>query len=161
MLFKDLRNGSLVYIIDSSEGLTVTPATIQTVSSPRFETLQGGQLASSRVIDVTVSAGSNQKMFVIPESMSDRVVSPNGTVIVCDDSILVSELKRIRLSAEASLREVDMLRLKVDKCDEYLAKYDVAYKEKQENENRLTSIEDSVKALSEMFARYIKKNDNK
>lgn len=161
MLFKDLQPGAEIYIIENIDGIVVNSASIVSISNPRFETLQGGALASGRVIDVTVSFDNVQKLYVIPEMLSDKVITPNGTTLICNETTLVNELKRIKTISESGIKEIDNLKLRVKKCDEYLSKYDMAYKEKQESENRLNSIEDSIKTLSEMFSQYIKKNNRK
>ena len=136
MMFKDLRQGSPLFLIENVDGITVINANVHSISVPRFETLQSGQMASSRVFDLTLVVDGNQKMYVIPEMVSDKVVTPNGTIIICDEAGLVAELKRMKMSAETSLKEVDMLKRKISKCDDYLAKYDIAFKEKQENEEK-------------------------
>ena len=143
MFFKDLKSTYPVYILDRSSISVSTPKVID-VSLPHVDAKIGG--ATSLVVDVTADDGNT---YVV---MSDcDVAYPEGKVISTELPPILREINAMKSGAEQSLRQVDVNKEIVTKCNNLLADLDPVQRERQQTEARFTKIEDMQRQMYEML----------
>lgn len=154
MNFKDISKGTRVYLVSASDnGVSVTAGEVTSVGMPRFEALRG-QLGGSNVTDVSISFGSVQKQFVVPDNSGTILRTEKGDSLVADCTALVEELKRMKSLAEQMVLDGERASKRASTLKDLLTTYDTEYKEKQDNEKRLTNMEQSISELKNMFSAF-------
>lgn len=153
MLFKDVKQNYPVYILNRQDLSLVTGKATQ-VSFPRVEMNQKTGKAET-VVDITIDANGKTATYVIPENLS--VTYAGHLILSTDKSVLASEIEAMRNSAEQVLASVDHHKEVLEKSQALLAELNPVYKEKQETEKRLSSMEKSLGEMKEMMEDFIKK----
>ena len=154
MNFKDLTKGTRVYLVSASDnGVSVTAGEVTAVGMPRFETMCG-QIGGSNVTDVSVTFGNAQKQFVIPDNSGTILRTDRGDSLVADGTALVEELKRMKSLAEQMVLDGERASKRALSLKDLLSTYDTEYKEKQDNEKRLSNMENSISELKNMFSAF-------
>lgn len=86
MLFKDMKPGYPVYILQKEDGLKPVQGKVINVSQPYFPQMQPGQMPSQntmqRMTDVTIEANGRTNTFAIPETLS---VTYAGNMVLSTD----------------------------------------------------------------------------
>lgn len=147
-----------MYLISSAEdNVAVSVGEVVSVGVPRFEPLRGGQVGGVNVTDLGVSFGGNagQKQFVIPDNSGAVLRTDKGDSLTADGSALVAELKRMKAQCEQAVAEGEKAGRRSAVLKDLLAVYDVEFKEKQDNERRLSNMEASIARLSDLLADFV------
>lgn len=155
MNFKELTKGSEIYLIRTAEGVSVTVGEVQSVGQPRFEALRG-QVGGVNVTDLCAKIGDRQTQYVIPDNSQGTLRTEQGDILVSDSQSLVSELKRLKTQAESAITEGKRAETRLSSLTELLTLYDVEFKTKQENEERMQKMENNINRLTDMFAEFMK-----
>lgn len=156
MLFKDIKQNYPIFILDK-QNLTLTQGKVISAGFPRVEMMPSTG-KSEMVIDFSIEADGKTGTYVIPESLS---VSYAGNLIISPDKTsLVNEIEAMKATAEQVLASVKHHEDVLAKSSGLLAELNPAYKERQEYERRLDSMEKSIadmKGLMEGFINEFKK----
>lgn len=160
MLFKDLKSGYPVYLLQRGDNLKVSTGKITAVAPSRFQ--QSGNSQMSMVTDITIDNEGVSRTYEIPDSLS-VTYTRDGLVISTDKDGLIREVEAIKTSNEEELLKVDVRKKIVEDCDNILSELNPQIKEKRENEERITNIESSVtdlkgsvKSLESIITSFIK-----
>ena len=154
MNFKDLNKGTRVYLVSASDnGVSVTDGEVVSVGLPRFE-VSRGQIGGTNVTDVSVNFGNIQKHFVIPDNSGSILRTDRGDSLIANGTALVEELKRMKNLAEQMVLDGERASKRAVSLRDLLSVYDTDYKEKQDNEKRLSSMEQSISELKDMFTAF-------
>lgn len=157
MLFKDLKPGYPVYILQKGEGLKAAQGKTVNVSQPYFQTPSLGQVTTNqttqRVIDVTVESEGKTNTYSIPETLS--VTYANNLVLSTDREGILRDVEAMKNQSEEVLRSVDKHQLIISSCEKILEEWNPAFAEKREQEKRISGLETEVKGLSKMLADFI------
>lgn len=154
MTFREIQQGYVVYLFDR-QAVESKECKVLSVSAPRFENKSG--IVPQMVLDLTIDNGG-EKTYVVPENTGKAYAG--GTAIATDKESVIAEIKAMKTASESILADVQKHKEVVSKCGRLLESLDTAYKEKKENEERLTGIEDNLQKLSDMVASLLKKGGN-
>lgn len=155
MLFKDLKQGYMVYLFDRTN-ITINTVKVVSVNPPHIDTHFGN--ITEMVVDITVEDGSNNRTYTFKDGSE---VGYSGTLVISPnrDSIL-RELEVMKNSSEEALKQVDRHKETVEKCGKLLVDFNPQYKEKKETEERFSRMEDTMKKMQEMMSMIISKHDS-
>lgn len=152
MLFKDIKQNFPVYILDK-QNMSFTQGKVQSVSFPHIDNSSPMGMGKT-VIDVAIEADGKSGTYAMPENLS--VVYAGNIVLSTDRDGIMREVEAMKTSAEQILASVDKQRDIVEKSTALLTELNPEYKAKQQNEQRLSNLESSMKELKDMMAGFIK-----
>jgi len=141
-----------VHILDK-ESLELTQGIVKNISFPHPDTAK--PYGQSLVVDVTIEAGDKTATYTIPDSL--QVTYAGNLVLATGKELMSNELESMKANAQSILQSVDRQNKIVKRSDEILASLNPVYKEKAENEKRLTNLENSVNKMSELLEAFINK----
>ena len=147
MLFKDLKQNYPVYIFDK-QNITFTPGKIMSVSFPHMDNSNPMVMGKS-VVDIVIEAGGKSATYAIPDSMS--VAYAGDLVISTDRDSIIREVEAIKNNSEQYLKGVERMKAVLEKSTSLLAELNPEIRAKQENEQRLSNMEQSIQELKKMF----------
>lgn len=147
MDFKDLKPGGIFYIL-TKDNMKLDKATIMTVSAPHIENKMNS--LTQLVVDITMNVEGKPVTYVTPDT---GVVSYcAGQILTADKTILIGEIKAIKAQHEQILSSVEKSTEVVEKCDSLISDLDDAFREKKENDERLSKLESMMKTLIEKLS---------
>lgn len=147
MQFKDLKQNYPVYIFDK-QNITFTPGKIMSVSFPHMDNSNPMVMGKS-VVDIVIEAGGKSATYAIPDSMS--VAYAGDLVISTDRDSIIREVEAIKNNSEQYLKGVERTKTVLEKSTSLLAELNPEIRAKQENEQRLSKMEQSIQELKKMF----------
>lgn len=101
------------------------------------------------VIDVTINVKDKQATYTIPEQLS--VTRANNLVLAIDQKDLIQELETMKTNAKLIIDSVDTQKTILQKADKLLLELNPVLKEKQQNEQRFSKIEDSLSQIAKLM----------
>lgn len=147
MLFKDLKQNYPVYIFDK-QNITFTTGKIMSVSFPHMDNSNPMVMGKS-VVDIVIEAGGKSATYAIPDSMS--VAYAGDLVISTDRDSIIREVEAVKNNSEQYLKGIERTKTVLDKSTSLLAELNPEIRAKQENEQRLSNMEQSIQELKKMF----------
>lgn len=138
MIFRDIKQHNKVYILDKVN-VTIDEGIVTAVgiSQPNLE----GKI----VIDVTINVKDKQATYTIP------VTRANNLVLATDQKDLIQELETMKTNAKLIIDSVDTQKTILQKADKLLLELNPVLKEKQQNEQRFSKIEDSLSQIAKLM----------
>lgn len=152
MLFKDIKQNYPVYILDK-QNVSFVQGKVTSISLPHMDNSNPMVMGKS-VIDVTIDVEGKSATYAIPENLS--IVYAGEIVLSTDRDGIMREVEAMKSSAEQAIKNVERQKMIVDKASSLLVELNPIYKEKQENEQRLSKMESSIEELKNMFAGFMK-----
>ena len=153
MLFKDIKQNYPVYIFDKQNIKFIQGKTVS-VSFPRMENTNPMAMGKS-VLDVVIEADGKNATYAIPENVG--IVYAGDIVLSTDREGIAREIEAMKTSAEQALVSVERQKAIVEKSTKLLAELNPAFREKQEYEQRLSKMENSIGELKEMLTGFMNK----
>ena len=157
MLFKDMKPGYPVYMLQKGDGLKAMQGKTIKVSDPYFPPAPIGQMpamnTTQRVVDVTLEAEGVTNTYSIPETLS--VTYANNIVLSTDREGILREVESIKSRNDEELRLVDKRKEENEACVKILEEWNPAFAEKREQDKRISGIENEVKGMKQMLADFI------
>lgn len=151
MLFKDLQKNTPFFIVNNcNDEFKVYPATILSVSQPRFENITNQ--FSNKVIDLNVNFDNKNITYTVLENAENMVFAPNGTILILDQQNLISQLKSLKLGCENTIKEGEAAKSKLAFVEKSLEEYDISFKEKKEYEDKLLSMSQQMEEMSKKMS---------
>ena len=155
-LFKDLSNGGVIYALLKGDDLKYEEGTIVSVGQPRTEMppLAPGQMPVAMpglktVVDVTYSINGKNYTDAV-EITADAFCSKNPgalTLVSTSKETVVRELHATLKTSENYIaeaeREIPKQEKRVTECKALIAQLDTEFKERQQNEQRFSKIEEA------------------
>lgn len=99
--------------------------------------------------DVTINVKDKQATYTIPEQLS--VTRANNLVLAIDQKDLIQELETMKTNAKLIIDSVDTQKTILQKADKLLLELNPVLKEKQQNEQRFSKIEDSLSQIAKLM----------
>lgn len=157
MLFKDLKPGYPVYILERKDGMKAVQGRTVNVTPPYFPQISAGQMPSQttmqRMVDVTVETEGRTNTYAIPETLS--VTYAGDTVLSTDREGVLREVESVKSRNDEELRLVEKRREENIQCERILEEWNPAFAEKKEQEKRIVGIENEVKGMKKMLSEFI------
>lgn len=155
MLFKDIKQNYPVFILNKQD-VTFSQGKVTSVSLPHMDNSNPMVMGKS-VIDVAIETEGKSATYAIPENLS--IVYAGDIVLSTDRDGIMREVEAMKASAEQAIKNVERQKMIVEKSTSLLTELNPVFKEKQENEQRMTKMENSIEELKNMFAGFMKKMD--
>ena len=152
MLFKDIKQNYPVFILDK-QNVTFIQGKVTSVSLPHMDNSNPIVMGKS-VIDVTIEADGKGATYTMPEDKS--MVYAGNLVLSTDKDCIAREVEAMKTSAEQAIANVEKQKEIVEKSTVLLTELNPVFKEKQENEKRLSKMEQSIGKLENMFEQFMK-----
>lgn len=152
MLFKDIKQNYPVFILNKQD-VTFSQGKVTSVSLPHMDNSNPMVMGKS-VIDVTIETEGKSATYAIPENVG--IVYAGDIVLSTDRDGIMREVEAMKASAEQAIKNVERQKMIVEKSTSLLTELNPAFKEKQENEQRMTKMENSIEELKNMFAGFMK-----
>lgn len=151
MLFKDLKSGCPVYIFNRSE-VKVTQGKVVNVGIPHIDSHYGNP--TEMVIDVTVDVDGQVKTYTFKDGTETGYA--NNLVISTGRDGILREVEALKAQSEQELAKRETYEENVKKCTIILSEFNPAFKEKKENEERFSKLENSVGELKDIIKSLVK-----
>lgn len=155
MLFKDIKQNYPVYILDK-QNVTFIQGKVTSISLPHIDNSNPMVIGKS-VVDVTIEANGKGATYTMPEDKS--MVYAGSLVLATDKESIVREVEAMKASAEQAIANVEKQKEIASRSTNLLTELNPIFKEKQENEKRMTKMENSIEELKGMFTTLMKKMD--
>lgn len=159
MLFKDLKPGHPVYMLEKGKEMKAFVGKAVHVGEPYFPQTPGSAYPNyqtgQRFVDVTVEAGGASTTYSIPETSS--LTYSKDMVLSTDRDGILREVEAVKNQNEEELRKVEQRQSAVASCEKILEEWNPAFAEKKENEKRISGLESQVKGLGEKIEALLKK----
>lgn len=136
MIFKDIKQHNKVYILDKVN-VTIDEGIVTAVGIPQ------PNLEGKIVIDVTINVKDKQATYTISEQLS--------VTRATDQKDLIQELETMKTNAKLIIDSVDTQKTILQKADKLLLELNPVLKEKQQNEQRFSKIEDSLSQIAKLM----------
>lgn len=155
MIFKDIKQGNTVYMLD--KGQLTTKCCRVTATAPHLSAGIGTftQAQGQLMVDVTIDDGGKTTTFTIPENLA--VTFAGDLVLATSQQGLSSEVERMKAEGERILASVERQKSVIEKSGELLARLNPQYREKQETEKRFRGIEGDIGSVKEMVQKLLDK----
>lgn len=149
-MFKDLKKGSVVYVLDSSEKPKYYKAIIVSVSEPYFPQIQPGQpYPQQRLVNVVANVnGNNENYEGLPENF--EITSKNNVALACSPDILSRQVETMLQNSREIIDSVERHREITASCEEILKNLSPAYAKTKAQDEKIDSL---TKELSELKTR--------
>lgn len=159
MLFKDIKQNYSVHILDK-DNVSYIQGKVVSVSFPHMDNTNPMAMGKT-VVDVVIDADGKSATYTIPENMG--IVYAGNLVLSTDKDGIIREVEALKTSSEQYLESVDKTRQVLEKSTSLLAELNPEIKAKQENELRLSNLENTMKDIQsdmkdfkEMMSGFIK-----
>lgn len=143
MTFKELKQGSSVYVLDK-EKIELKKGLVTSVSLPHMSTDPSKQLSTA--IDITVSVDNKAQKYEVRDSGEAAYA---GNILI--STTLERALEDVKMSQQQAQEVIDNLEKSketVKKCKSLLEEFDPVYRSNAETDSRLTKIESSITTLA-------------
>lgn len=122
MLFKDLKGGSPLYVLDAK---TITASVIeaQSVSKPYFSANFG---MPTMVVDIIAQVDGKPRTYTFKQDTDMGFDNANYQVIATDRETIVRELESMKCKSEQALKQVEFHKAIKERCNEELEKFKTA-----------------------------------
>lgn len=161
MVFKDIRQGYPIYVLDKTDGeIKATTGKVTAVSQPRFPQMQPGSQSQTlgMVVDVTIENEGTARTYEIPESSS--VVNAGNIVLSVDKEGILREVRAIKARSEQAIKDIAKHNKNIEDCEKVMIEWDTSFADKKENEARFAGIENEMKDLRGVITKLIDKLEN-
>lgn len=156
MLFKDLKPGYPVYMLDKDSVKTATGKTVN-VSQPRFANTSaaGGnyQATAQMYVDVTIETEGQTKTYSIPDTLG--VTYAGNVVLSTDRDGILRDVEAMKNQSEEALKNVERHKETIACCEKILEEWNPAFAEKKRQDERISGLENEVKGLGSMLRDFI------
>lgn len=150
-MFKNLKAGSIIYIFDRVN-VVFTQETVTNVTPPHYDNHYSNPM--DMVVDVSIDGHKNP--YTLKDS-ADVGYTRNDTVIITTDiNKALREVEAVKAQSEQILSKKDVYESNVQKCSDILSEYSPSFKEKRDNEERFSNLENSVGELKDMIKGLVK-----
>lgn len=151
-MFKELRRGSLVYILNTIDKPVFKVGTVESVSEPYFPQQMPGQFPyqMNQYVNIVVNVdGNNQNYERLPVGQS---ITTNGTLTIsCNQEALSNEVKNMIRSSTDIVNSVDKHKSIINECDDILKQLNPAYAQSVEQETKIKRLEQEISEMRNML----------
>lgn len=153
MTFRELKQGYSIYVLDK-DSMCVKQAKVMSVSTPHIDK-RGFEIGASLVVDVVLDIDGAIATYTFKEDTETGFFGTN--VITVDKQNIVREVEVVKTQSEEALSQVDIHKDRLSKCNEILAEFNPAIKEKQAIDQRFVKLEGSIDEIKNMLSNIVNK----
>lgn len=155
MLFKDMKQGYQVYILDK-DSLDYKTGKIVSVSQPHLPGQQplGGYTPSMQLyVDATIETNGSTQTYSIPESLG--ITYSGNLVLSTSKDGIIREVEAVKSNSENAIKEVDSHKNRLSRCEALLSDLNPEFADKKKQEERINGLEEEVRGLGTMLKDFI------
>lgn len=155
MLFKDMKQGYQVYILDKNT-LDYKTGKIVSVSQPHLPGQQplGGYTTSMQLyVDATIETNGNTQTYSIPDSLG--ITYSGNLVLSTSKDGIIREVEAVKANSENAIKDVDTHKKRLTLCDTLLSDLNPEFADKKKQEERINGLEEEVRGLGTMLKDFI------
>lgn len=157
MTFQELKPGYPLYFL-SRNNVEIQTGTVTNVSNQHITTdprkLSSQQLIM--VVDATVTIGGQQRVIELPVTSTYTTSEDQSLLISPNKEDIMNGVRLIKSSSEEALKLIPQHKEYIKKCDALLKDFDPAYKQLEDNEERMNKFEHSLDELKSMMGSFQK-----
>lgn len=153
MTFRELKQGYSIYVLDK-DSMCVKQAKVVSVSAPHIDK-RGFEMGASLVVDVVLDIDGAVATYTFKEDTETGYFST--TIITIDKQNIVREVEVVKTQSEEALSQIDVHKDRLSKCNEILAEFNPAIKEKQAIDQRFVKLEGSIDEIKNMLSNIVNK----
>ena len=157
MQFKDLKQNNTIFILDKDTVEVFNGKVTNNPTQPHYDSKFNN--GSVQVVDVNIEYKGNTYQYVFQND--SEVGYDRSMILTTNRDIIIREVEMIKEAADKNLELMPKYESDSKKCAEILATFDPRIKEKQENDRRLTGLENSVNELKNMFQSFMQEMGSK
>lgn len=150
-MFKDLKKGSVIYVLDTSDKPKFYKSIVSSVSEPFFPQLQPGQpypQFQQKLVNIVANVnGINENYQMLPENF--EITTANNLTIACSPDLLSKHVESMMRNSSEVLESVDKHKEIVDTCEEILKELSPAYAQVKEQDQKIGNLEKKIGGLEE------------
>lgn len=164
-MFKDLKPGLQMLILDKSAvPMKCYSGKVVKVSMPRVEMpkVDGPMAFSSfqmqdRVVDLTVEYDGRTSTFVVPEN--SNVAYGDAVTIACSEEPIIGEVKSKMKESADIVDSYEYHKANIEECKSILSTLSPQYAETQEQDKRMSLMENDIADIKDMIRALMKKGE--
>lgn len=151
-MFRNVRQGSVLYFLDTKEYPKYYTGIIKSVSEPYFPSPQNGQIATTyeRYVNVIVDVNGSNVQYGVPENLG--IISKDNITVACTQDLLSNEVHAILQSSTEALKNVEKNKKNVAECEKILKELNPTYAKTQEQDEKLNKLETQVSNLDKTLS---------
>lgn len=155
-MFSALNQGSLIYILDKTNGIKLKIGNITSISSPRTNYNPSLNNTTQQVLDIKCQVdGINQEYNSIPSTYS-LVSYNNGKLIISETKQnLVYEVETALQAAKQVVNNIDTYKQNIKDYEEVLKDLNPQFAKDQERDHRLNSLEEKFENVESKLDRVL------
>lgn len=143
-MFKDLRSGSIVYILDNRETPRYYTATLKAVSEPYTPQPQLGQYPP--IVQQYVNITIDNEPWGVPINL--ETVSKNGLTVSCTREGLMSEVNSMYRTTMEAINSFDKQKENAKAYEQILRDLDPAYAKTKAQDEKIESLQSEISSMS-------------
>lgn len=151
MTFRELKQGYSIYVLDK-DSMCVKQGKVMSVSTPHLDK-KGFELGATLVVDIVLDVDGVINTYTFKEDTETGYFS--STVITVDKSNIIREVEATKAQSEEALSQVDIHKERIVKCNDILAEFNPAIKEKQAIDERFVKLEGSIDEIKNMLSNIV------
>lgn len=151
-MFKELRKGSLVYVLNTSDIPHYYTGIVSSVSDPYFPQLQPGQFNPLQQQYVNISVNVNGVTEQYQQLPVNSVITTNGNVTVsCSQDALSNEVNALLRTSNDVINSIDKHRMIAEKCEDILKDLNPQYAQSKEQEEKIQKLEAELAGIKKQL----------
>lgn len=144
-MFSSLRQGSLVYILDKTNGIEYKIGTVVNATEPKTDYSQNFNLNSPSFIDIEVSTDTTSYSFKkIPSGYSIVNYDNNKVVLSETKEGIIPEVEAVLYNSEKVVNEIDYYKKNIVSCKDILKKVSPQFAKEQERDTEIANLKAKV-----------------
>ena len=160
-MFQNLRTNSQVYILHKDGNPYIEYGSVASVSAPRAKypmPMPVGQFSQMEmVVDIVVNIGGQQ--VPLKDIKANADIDDNGSIVVsCSKEAINSEISLMRQKSLDILNSIDFHKNVIASCDKMLNSLNPEIAAKQEQEQRIHTLESQLSNLTNMMQQLMAMN---
>lgn len=167
-MFSALRPGSILYILDKSDGLAVKTGCVENITQPRpmYKTYNPAVSFGTNmqtVVDVTVKVDGEKKEIV--GLNSNNIIQSQGDYVISETrEAMISEVDSMLQNSKNVIESVDQHKQIIEQCESILRDLNPVYAKEQERDDAIEDLTAQVNNMQSILNRLenllIKKEQN-
>ena len=169
MIFKDLRTGMQIFVLDKGVDMGAQVYPVHAVGQPYLKQQDINMTYPYQpeyLIDISVKNGdemSEIKKLPASAEMADFPVDANGRKLVVSSNrgLMLAEVETMMANSNAVIDSVDRHRDIVEKCGDILTTLNPSLAKEKEQEDKIARLEGSIDELKRLVVQMSKGNNSK
>lgn len=155
MTFKELKKGYSVFIIKNGDTVEyIQGRVVSDATPPRVDTSKGLVFPQPLVVDVSIESDGTTKIWTLSANdTSADVQSGQNIMITTDKTNALNVLKNIKSESDIYLENVEKYKAKRSKCEELISELDIDFKQTQQTNKRLDTLEQSISDMKTLLTK--------